>query len=63
MNKMRNKHILFECGRFLEVKGADDIANGMLESEAAWKLISTCATTVMLEFRRVERPRRRAVPG
>ncbi|XP_043866288.1 uncharacterized protein LOC122757624 [Drosophila mojavensis] len=65
-------HVLFECGRFLEKRRyleeavdrflrTDNMVNVMLESEAAWKLISTFATTIMMELRRIER--RRAVPS
>ncbi|XP_043866266.1 uncharacterized protein LOC122757618 [Drosophila mojavensis] len=68
-------HVLFECGRFLEERRcleealgrsikADNMVNVMLESEAAWKLISllisTFATRIMMELRRIER---RAVPS
>ncbi|TDG38123.1 hypothetical protein AWZ03_015455, partial [Drosophila navojoa] len=53
-------HVLFECGRFLEERRfleealgrfirVDNMVNVMLESEAAWILISTFATTIMME--------------
>ncbi|XP_043863058.1 uncharacterized protein LOC122756755 [Drosophila mojavensis] len=65
-------HVLFECGRFLEKRRcleealgrsirADNMVSVMLEAEAAWKLISTFATTIMMELRRIDR--RRAVPS